>query len=139
MKWLKYYREKMGMSQKTLAMSVGVKENTVWRWENEKATPSVDIAKTLAEIFHISESELLNGPASQTWELRVVYKREMEGDVVDVTGASCNAELVVGERGMAVKLDAPYEVWGDDGKFEDLIADLRRKRETGLKSRKEGW
>lgn len=139
MKWLKYYREKMGMSQKTLAMSVGVKENTVWRWENEKATPSVDIAKTLAEIFHISESELLNGPAPQTWELRVVYRKQIEGDVIDLTGSASNAEVLLGEKAMSIKIDGPIELWEDDEKFETLIEDLRKKRDAGKKMRKEGW
>ena len=86
----------------------------------------------------MTEAELLSAPASKVWELRVVYQREDREEVVDVTGNTSNAELVVGERGMAVRLDGPYELWSDDARFEELIQDLRRKRETGLKSRKEG-
>ena len=42
MKWLKYYRERVRFSQKTLAENVGVQENTVWRWENGRAVPSAE-------------------------------------------------------------------------------------------------
>ena len=54
MKWLKYFREKQGYSQRVLSDKVGVQENTLWRWENGKSTPEVmsylnrnDITKVL--------------------------------------------------------------------------------------------
>ena len=139
MKWLRHYREKMGMSQVDLAAKVGVKPNTIWRWENDKATPSVEIAKVLAEILNISESDLLNGPAPEIWELRVICKKTLEGDELDLTGKSSNAYVLLGERAMSIKIDGPIDLWTDDQKFEDLIADLRRKRAAGMKTRKEGW
>lgn len=138
MRFLRDIRQKRGLTQAVLSEMVGIGVNSIARYERGEVVPSIDIAHAIAKALGVTEAELLNG-SSQTWELRVVYKKETEGDVVDVTGNSCCAELVVGERGMAVKLDAPYEMWMDDAKFEEIIADLRKKRETGLKSRKEGW
>lgn len=140
MKWLKHYRKKVGISQVDLADKVGVKPNTIWRWENDMTTPSVEIAKKLAEILSISESELLNGPAPETWELRVIYKKTLEeGDVIDLTGNASNAEVLLGDHAMSIKIDGPIDLWMDDEKFEDLIANLRRKRAAGKKAREEGW
>lgn len=78
MKWLKYFREKQGYSQRTLADKVGVQENTLWRWENEKSTPSVDIAERIANILGVETSELLNGPAEETREFTLIYDRKGE-------------------------------------------------------------
>ena len=62
-----------------LSEMIGVQLNTVWRWESDRASPSVDMAKALSKILGISESELLNGPNSQTWELRMVVNKTEGG------------------------------------------------------------
>ena len=141
MKWLKYYRERVRFSQKTLAENVGVQENTVWRWENGRAVPSAEIVRQLAEIFGCTESELLNGPAEESWELRLVMRRagDPQEGVMDMTTSGSNAALYMEDNKMAVMLSADYALWEDDAKFEELIEQLRRKRALGLKSRREGW
>ena len=40
---------------------------------------------------------------------------------------------------MGITLSGAFPLWEDDEKFEDLISQLRKKRATGLKARKEGW
>ena len=141
MKWLKYYRERVRFSQKTLAENVGVQENTVWRWENGRAVPSAEIVRQLAEIFGCTESELLNGPAESSWELRLVMRRagDPQEGVMEMTTSVSNAALYMEDSKMAVMLSADYALWEDDAKFEELIEQLRRKRALGLKSRREGW
>ena len=141
MKWLKYYREKAGLSLNKIAEQLGVQLNTVWRWENGRATTSVEMARALAQIFGISESELLNGPATQEWELRMVVSKtgDKEGGTVDMTGTGSTATLSIGDNAMAITLSADYTLWEDDAKFEALMEDLKRKRHLGLKTRKEGW
>ena len=141
MKWLKYYREKAGLSLNKIAEQLGVQLNTVWRWEKGRATTSVEMAKALAQIFGITESELLNGPTTQEWELRLVMRREgdpQEG-VMDMTTSGSNAALYMEDSKMAIMLSADYALWEDDVQFEELIEQLRRKRALGLKSRREGW
>ena len=66
-------REKKGISQAKLAIALGVKENTVWRWENNKSTPNeniiVDIANILdstpAELLTVNDNEHINHPTIQ--------------------------------------------------------------------------
>jgi len=138
-KWLKYFREKQGYSQRVLSAKVGVQENTLWRWENEKSTPSVDIAERIANILGVETSALLNGPAEDVWELKLIFDREGKG-VMDLTqGATSSATLEIGDNGMGITLSGAFPLWEDDEKFEDLISQLRKKRATGLKARKEGW
>ena len=141
MQWLKYYREKSGLSMSKLSEMIGVQLNTIWRWENEKASPSVEIAKTLAKIFGITESELLNGPIEKNWELRLVMRKagDPQKGVMDMTTSESNAALYIEDNKMAVMLSADYTLWEDDAKFEELIEQLRRKRVLGLKSRHEDW
>ena len=123
-----------------LSEMIGVQLNTVWRWESERASPSVDMAKALSKILGISESELLNGPDSRTWELKlVVNKGKKEGGILDMTGATSAATLEIGDFSMGITLSAPFALWEDDAKFEELVEQLRRKRRTGLKTRREDW
>ena len=80
MRWIKHYREKANLSMQKLADLVGVKLNTVWRWENEKASPSVDIIQPLAAALHVTEAELLNGP--EETEIRItLHYSEMPKEV----------------------------------------------------------
>ena len=90
MKWLKYFREKRGYSQRALVGKVGVQENTLWRWENKKSTPSVGIAERIANILSVETSELLNGPAEESREFTLIYDRE--GDLrMEVLNMAANA------------------------------------------------
>lgn len=136
---LRGLRKKKRLSQAELADLVGVHENTLRRWENGVHEPKASELKKICEVFGITESELLSGPAPQTWELRVVYKKTLEEDVIDLTGNASNAVVLLEDRAMSIKIDGPIELWSDDAKFEDLIDQLRKKREAGMKARKEGW
>ena len=124
-----------------LSEVLNVQLNTIWRWENSKASPSVETAIALSKIFGITETELLNGPTSQEWELKLLVSKSgtQEGGTVDMTGSGSTATLNIGDNAMGITLSAPYELWEDDAKFEELLEDLRRKRATGLKTRREGW
>ena len=57
---IRYAREKKGMSQAKLALALGVKENTVWRWENNKSTPSASTIIKIADILGSTPSKLLD-------------------------------------------------------------------------------
>jgi len=131
-----------------LAEMLGIQLNTVWRWENGRASPSVEMAQNLAQILGITESELLNGPVSRNWNLKLVVSKEgteSEGGTmdlratIDMTAARSTATLAIGDNAMGITLSAPYELWEDDSRFEELIEDIRRKRSKGLKIRREDW
>ena len=123
-----------------LSEMIGVQLNTIWRWESERASPSIEMAKTLSKIFGISESELLNGPNSQTWELKLVVNKtgNTEGGTLDMTGLA-TATLEIGDLSMGITLSAPYVLWENNEEFEKLVEQLRRKRKTGLRTRYEDW
>ncbi len=137
---IREHRVKAGMTQKEISKRLGVSLATFKRWEKGITEPKTSEIKKLCEILNVSESELLNGPAPGTWELRVIYKKTLEErDVIDLTGNESTAEVLLGERAMSIKIDGPIDLWLDDEKFEDLISDLRRKRAAGKKAREEGW
>ena len=52
-------REKKGISQAKLALALGVKENTVWRWENNKSTPNARTIINIADVLDSTPTELL--------------------------------------------------------------------------------
>ena len=136
---LRDLRKRAGFSQTELAQLVGVSLLTIFRWENAERQPRLEEIKKLAEVLHVSESELLNGSARNEWELRLVVSKTKEGGTIDMTSSKSSAVLNISDDAMAITLSAPYELWSDDSKFEELIADLRRKRATGLKTRREDW
>ena len=133
---LRDLRKKAGLSQAKLAEFVGVSLLTIFRWENTERQPRLEEIKKIAEILHVNESELLNGPAVNNWELRLVVSKTNEGGTVDMTSSKSSAVLNISDQAMAVTLSAPYELWEDDSAFEE---DLRRKRAVGLKTRREDW
>lgn len=139
---IKELRKKRGITQEELSEQIGVHENTIRLWEKGIREPrSSDIAK-LCEVLCCTESELLNGSATQTWELRLVVSKtgsETKGDTLDMSGATSSAVMNLSDDAMAITLSAGYALWEDDQQFELLIEDLRRKRQNGLKMRRENW
>jgi transcriptional regulator with XRE-family HTH domain len=51
---LKTLREQLGWTLKTLAEKCGVSTNTVWRWEQDKQMPAVDLLERLADTLQTS-------------------------------------------------------------------------------------
>lgn len=136
---IKQWRKQIGLTQEKLADLVNVHLNTLSRWELGQREPRASEIAKLCEVLGVSEAELLRGPAEDVWELRLVFDKEGKG-VMDLTqGATSSATLEIGDNGMGITLSGAFPLWEDDEKFEDLISQLRKKRATGLKARKEGW
>ena len=136
---LAYFRKKKGVEQSWVAEKIGVHVITVSRWERGISEPRASEIAKLCEVLGVSEAELLRGPAEDVWELKLIFDREGKG-VMDLTqGATSSATLEIGDNGMGITLSGAFPLWEDDEKFEDLISQLRKKRATGLKARKEGW
>ena len=138
-KMLAYFRKKRGIEQARLAEKLDVHVITISRWERGISEPRASEIAKLCEVLGVSEAELLRGPAEDVWELKLIFDREEKG-VMDLTqGATSSATLEIGDNGMGITLSGAFPLWEDDEKFEDLISQLRKKRATGLKARKEGW
>ena len=132
MKWLKFFREKSGLSLNKLADLIGVQMNSVWRWESGRATPSAEIVRNLANALCVSETEL-----SENWEIRIKLAKE---GVIEVGNMGTSFDLNVGNTAMAVTVSGSYDIWEDEAKFESqIIAELRAKRSAGLKLHKEAF
>ena len=135
---LKELRKSNRLSQSALAELTGVSFMTIRRWESGEVIPRISEIRQLCVVLGCTESELLNGPSTDNWELKVlVNKKGVE--TVDMTTSKSSAVLNVSDEAMAITLSAGYELWEDDAKFEELIEDLRRKRTIGLRTRKEDW
>ena len=71
-KYLFRLRKAAGLSQEELAERIGVHMNTISQWENGAYVPKTPKLKKLAEVFNVTETELLNGPASQQFEVKIM-------------------------------------------------------------------
>ncbi|MBR1438259.1 MAG: helix-turn-helix transcriptional regulator [Synergistaceae bacterium] len=138
---LQEFRKKANLIQPELAELIGVSVITLKRWETGIRTPRIEEIKRLCEVLGCTEAELLNNTASENWELKLLVSKteKIKGGTIDMTGTGSTATLSVGDTAMAITLSAGYPLWEDDEQFEGLIEDLRRKRQLGLKTRKEGW
>ena len=56
--WMKYYRNRLGMTQKDLAQRVGVSEFAISTYENNRRTPSFKVLDKLAFALDVPIQEL---------------------------------------------------------------------------------
>lgn len=52
--YMRYWREKAGMSREALALEAGVCQETIERWETDKYGPTVALAGLVADVLGIS-------------------------------------------------------------------------------------
>ena len=57
-------RKDNGLTQEQLANALGISYQAVSKWENGRCLPDVYYLKILADLFHVTEKELLNGERS---------------------------------------------------------------------------
>ncbi len=55
------YRKQANMNQEEFASQIGVSRQAVSKWETDKAYPDLDKLVDIAQVFHISIDELING------------------------------------------------------------------------------
>ena len=77
---IKHARVRKGMSQAQLALALGVKENTVWRWENNKSTPSARIIVDIARILDSTPAELLPMDTTETPSRQIIQQEQSPAD-----------------------------------------------------------
>lgn len=57
---IRYYREKSGMEQKTLANAVGVLTSAVSNWENGRSRPDINLLPKICKALHITFYDLFD-------------------------------------------------------------------------------
>ena len=70
--FIKEWRKKRGLTQEKLAELVGIHPNTLLKWEYGTREPKASELQKLAKALGITEADLLNGPASQELEVKIV-------------------------------------------------------------------
>ena len=72
MKGLKAIRKRKGITQEALGALTGIEPNTLSRYERGTLSPSAKAVMRIAEALNVSVDELLNGPASQEFEVKIM-------------------------------------------------------------------
>ena len=119
-----------------LANLINVAQSSLARYERGEMQPSLEVINALSKVLNVTTDELINGPVSNDWELKIKISKE---SVIEVGNMGSSAEISVGDTAMAITLSANYDLWQDDAKFEGLVEQLRTKRQAALKLRKESW
>lgn len=63
-KMIAAFRKQHGMTQLELAEKMGVTDKAVSKWERDLSCPDVNTLPKLAELFHVSMEELMQGQAA---------------------------------------------------------------------------
>ncbi|NMA93239.1 MAG: helix-turn-helix domain-containing protein [Clostridiales bacterium] len=85
---LKIIRKNKGYSQEELAERIHVTRQTVSKWENGQSLPDAEMVKSIAEVFGVSVSELLEGDAEKI----------VENEVIIDQLARINEQLIINNR-----------------------------------------
>lgn len=87
---IKQAREALRLSQAALAEAVGVQTNTVWRWENQRATPDVEVISQIAQALGVPVSYFF-------YEANSAEKSEGKNVVSPVAGSAGPVVFQIGE------------------------------------------
>jgi len=99
---IKQAREALRLSQAALAEAVGVQTNTVWRWENQRATPDVEVISQIAQALGVPVSYFF-------YEANSAEKSEGENIVPLVGGSDAPVVFQIGE--MRLELPSTPETY----------------------------
>ncbi|MBR0151867.1 MAG: helix-turn-helix transcriptional regulator [Synergistaceae bacterium] len=70
--YIREWRKKRGLTQEQLAEMANIHVNTLLRWEYGTREPKASELQKLAKILNCTEAELLNGPAKQELEVKIM-------------------------------------------------------------------
>lgn len=80
-KFIYELRKEKGLTQKELADKLNISDKAVSRWENGKNYPDIETMQSLAEIFGVSVSELLEGKRLEQNEIVLQSNRRMISEI----------------------------------------------------------
>lgn len=70
--FIKEWRKKRGLTQEKLAELVDIHPNTLLKWEYGTREPRASEIQRLAKALGVTEAELLNGPAKQELDVKIM-------------------------------------------------------------------
>ena len=127
-------REKKGMSQAKLALALGVKENTVWRWENNKSTPNARIIVDIARILDSTPTELLPMETTETPSPQILQQEQPPADF-SYWGGILNETRNAIKRGDVREISL-IETFLNSAR--EMITDSKKQDSTKTQSEKSG-
>ena len=95
---VKELRERAGMQQKEVAMSVGVSGPTVSEWEHGKKDPSGDRLRKLSELFHVDPGIILGYRPLTAEEYKTPNIIPLSGQVPLVGEIACGTPILAQEN-----------------------------------------
>ena len=78
-------RKEKGLTQNDIAERVNVTSQAVSKWENDQATPDIDILVKLSEIYDISLDELLGKEKHSTVLTNKPNKKDFDSMILKIT------------------------------------------------------
>ena len=75
---IRYFRDKLGITQTDLAKRLGISRSAVNAWEMSLSSPSLANIVEMARIFHVTVDSLLNGTERQLVDISHLSNEEQE-------------------------------------------------------------
>lgn len=119
---LKYYREKLGFTQRSLALMLGYSEKSVSKWENGNGYPTVEILTRLSDLFSVSLDTLLYAKPERQYLLGIdgggtstVFRlAEWDGTVTQTLVKDCCNPVDIGmEKAKSILTEGIREICGE--------------------------
>ena len=106
---LQHEREKTGMRQADVAAELGLAPNSISYYENGRSLPSLDLARRMADLFHVSldyllgrtEEATLSEMTSRSVAELLVRLSQLEGTRVEVDLQAGTSSLVFKDNDLA--------------------------------------
>ena len=72
LKGLRWIRERRGLTLQQIEDLTGISFNTISRYERGVISPNIDTALKIAQALGVTVDELLNGPANQELDVKII-------------------------------------------------------------------
>ena len=135
MKGLYSARKKLGVTQAELGELVGIDSNTISRYERGQLNATNNTSLKIASALGVGVEELLNGPPEETWEIKIILKKNqgLEMKTVDMTKANhSRAILAVGEDDIDLHLSVSVGLVKDLEKKKVFMAEVSEKLDRAV-------
>ena len=135
MKGLYFVRKRLGLTQVELGELVGIDSNTISRYERGELNATNNTTLKIASALGIKVEELVSGPPEETWEIKIILKKNqgLEMKTVDMTRANhSRVILAVGEEDIDLHLSVSVGLAKDPEKKKVFMAEVSEKLDRAV-------
>lgn len=123
---IKECRVKKGMTQKFVALSLGVKPPSVWGWENDKSDPTQENLSALADLFGVSVDYLLGREDHIQTEAEAIVEHYVNAQGGRPTGALAFSPNPINAARESIRKDADQFSPETMSVIESILAKLEQ-------------